>query len=106
MERIVYLKSLEEIPDFISEDEEVEFWATHSLAKVWDKLKPEPVTLSPHLRAKVQRRRVKKPVTLRLDQDQIRAAKAIARKKSLSYQALLRIWIAEGIQNELEKKGA
>jgi predicted DNA binding CopG/RHH family protein len=42
----------------------------------------------------------KKPVTLRLEARQIQRAKQLARAKSLSYQALLRNWISEGIARE------
>lgn len=40
-----YLKSLDEIPRFKSEREEAEFWATHSLADIWDQLDPVGIEL-------------------------------------------------------------
>jgi predicted DNA binding CopG/RHH family protein len=46
------------------------------------------------------RRTPKKPVTLRLETQQITCAKELTRTKSLSYQALLRSWISEGIARE------
>jgi predicted DNA binding CopG/RHH family protein len=39
--------------------------------------------------------RAKRPVTLRLEEGQIAAAKRAADRMSLPYQALLRMWIAE-----------
>jgi predicted DNA binding CopG/RHH family protein len=48
----------------------------------------------------VLRQSRKKPVTLRLEARQIQRAKQLARAKSLSYQALLRNWISEGIARE------
>jgi predicted DNA binding CopG/RHH family protein len=98
--RIRYIKSLEEIPRFVSEATEAEFWATHSLAAIWDKLEPVRVKVSPSARRLVIRQSRKKPVTLRLEEGQVQRAKKLARDKSLSYQALMRSWITEGIARE------
>jgi len=35
---VTYIRSLEEIPRFENEAAEAEFWATHSLAKIWSRL--------------------------------------------------------------------
>ncbi len=95
-----YLKSLDEIPRFKNEAEEAQFWATHSLADLWDQLEPVEVKVLPKGRRITLRRRRKKPVTLRLEERQITQAKELARRKSLSYQALMRSWISEGIARE------
>ena len=95
-----YLKSLDEIPRFKNEAEEAEFWGTHSLADIWDQLEPVEVKVSPTARRITLRRTRKKPVTLRLEEWQIALAKQLARAKSLSYQALMRSWISEGIVRE------
>jgi predicted DNA binding CopG/RHH family protein len=94
------IKTLGEIPRFDDEAAEAEYWATHSLAQIWDQLEPVRVRVSPQARRIVLRRSRKKPVTLRLEEQQIRSAKQLARAKSLSYQALIRSWIAEGIERE------
>jgi predicted DNA binding CopG/RHH family protein len=95
-----YVKSLDEIPDFKTEAEESEFWSTHSLAEIWDQLEPIEIEVSPTAcRVTLQRTR-KKPVTLRLEERQIALAKQLARATSLSYQALMRSWISEGIARE------
>jgi hypothetical protein len=88
------IKTLEEIPRFDDEAAEAEYWATHSLAQIWDQLEPVRVGVSPQARRIVLRRSRKKTVTLRLEEQQIRSA------KSLSYQALIRSWIAEGIERQ------
>lgn len=98
--RVRYIKSLEQIPRFENEAAEAEFWATHSLAAIWDKLEPVEVQVSTKARRLVLRRSRKKPVTLRLEEQQIQRAKHLARAKSLSYQALMRSWITEGITRE------
>ena len=98
--RMRYLKSLDEIPRFRNEAEEADFWSTHSLAEIWDQLEPVEIEVSPKARRITLRRSRKKPVTLRLEERQIAQAKQLARRKSLSYQALLRSWINEGIARE------
>jgi predicted DNA binding CopG/RHH family protein len=95
-----YLKSLDEIPHFRSEAEEADFWSTHSLADIWDQLEPVEIEVSPGARRITLQRSRKKPVTLRLEERQVAQAKQLARKKSLSYQALMRSWISEGIARE------
>lgn len=99
-QRMRYIKSVEEIPHFRSEAEEAEFWASHSLAEVWDQLEPVQVEVAPDVRRVTLTRSRKKPVTLRLEERQITQAKAIASRKSLNYQTLMRSWIAEGIARE------
>ena len=98
--RMQYLKSLDEIPEFKSEAEEAEFWSAHSLAEIWDQLEPIEMEVSPRARRVTLQRTRKKPVTLRLEERQIALAKQLARAKSLSYQALMRSWISEGIARE------
>ena len=56
--------------------------------------------LDPALEERILRRVAKKPVTFRLDLEQIRSAKEIAQRRSLAYQSLLRMWIVEGIERE------
>lgn len=102
--RMKYIGSLDEVPRFRNETEEAEYWSTHSLAKIWDQLEPVEIEVSPKLRNIILPRARKKPVTLRLEERQIAAAKKLARAKSLSYQALMRSWINEGIVRE-ERKG-
>ncbi len=99
-DKMQYLKSLDEIPHFKTEAAEAEYWSTHSLAEIWDQLEPVEVEVSPASRRIDLRRAHKKPVTLRLEEQQIARAKRLARAKSLSYQALIRSWINEGILRE------
>jgi predicted DNA binding CopG/RHH family protein len=57
------------------------------------------VKVSPTLRRRVAGR-AKKPVTLRLEESQIVAAKRAAQRMSIPYQTLLRMWIAERLAKE------
>ncbi|MBI3013742.1 MAG: hypothetical protein HYY65_01455 [Candidatus Tectomicrobia bacterium] len=99
-----YLKSLDEVPRFKNEAEEAHFWSTHSLADIWDQLEPVEIEVSPRARRITLQRSRKKPVTLRLEEGQIARAKQLARRKSLSYQALMRSWISEGIIREAQTR--
>lgn len=98
--RLPTLKSVDEIPRFANEREEVEFWAAHGVDGIWDQLEPVEFEISEKARRIDLRGARKKPVTLRLEERQVRRAKQLARARSLSYQALLRSWISEAIARE------
>lgn len=91
------------VPKFKSEKEEAEFWSTHSVADYWNDLEEveEKIEVSGRLKSKIlERKERKKLLTLRLGQKQIEEAKKIAMKKTIGYQTLMRMWIAEGIRRE------
>lgn len=89
------------IPRFKDDREAAEFWATQDSTPYLRDLREVPVRVSPALRRRVaERAELKKPVTLRLETRQIEAAKRVARLKSIPYQTLLRVWIAEGLAKE------
>ena len=81
------------------QEEEAEYWDTHSLADYWDKLEPVTVELEPGLKIEIKERALKR-ITLRLRPNQIEAVKEIARKKDIPYQTLIRSWIVEAIEKE------
>ncbi|MGB9886216.1 MAG: CopG family antitoxin [Moorellales bacterium] len=93
----------DQIPDFASEEEEREFWDSHSFAEAMEGgvLAPpeEPIEAAPELAHRLSTRRV----TLRLQAPLVEAAKEIARTKGVRYQTLLRSWIAEAILKEQTK---
>ena len=94
------------LPKFRSEQEETEYFESHSVAEIWDQL-PEAkrLTLSPVLARRIRERhaRAKAPISLRLEPEQISAARKIAASKSVGYQTQLRMWIAEGIRRERKR---
>jgi len=47
-------------------------------------------------------KRIKRLLTIRVDPEQIEMTRKIAKRKSIGYQTLMRMWIAEGIERELE----
>jgi predicted DNA binding CopG/RHH family protein len=73
---------------------------------VLDELTEEPVifALDEELREQIlqgKRKRKLKNISIKLDEAQIIALKKIATLKSIPYQTLVRLWLAEGISNEL-----
>jgi len=88
-------------PTFKDDCEAADYWATHDSTPHVGKLREVAVKVSPALRRRVAARAgAKKPVTLRLEPQQIEAAKRLARRKSIPYQTRLRMWIAEGLTRE------
>ena len=99
--KIIPLKSLDEIPKFKSEKEEAEFWDTHSMASLWDQLEAVKVKLSSSLAAKMrERRKAKKLISLRLEQNQIESLKNVASRKGIGYLTLIRMWVMERLSRE------
>lgn len=91
------------LPRFRSDKEAAEFFQAHSVAGIWADL-PEagPAKASKALRDSLRKRSAtaKSAISIRLDAEQIAAAKKIAATKSVGYQTQLRMWIAEGIRRE------
>ena len=94
------------LPKFRSEKEAVDYFERHSVAGVWDQLSPAKPAKPSKLLGKTIRERhaaVKSPISIRLDPEQIAAAKKIAAAKSVGYQTQLRMWIVEGIRREVKR---
>lgn len=93
------MKKLRKIPEFKTEDEEREFWATHDSTDfldwtgagraVFPNLKPSTRTIS-----------------LRLPESIITTLKVLANKRDVPYQSLLKIFLAERIEEELRRSRA
>jgi predicted DNA binding CopG/RHH family protein len=95
------------LPKFRSDRAAAEYFATHSVAEVWDQLpEGQPAKASKTLEKSIRERyqAAKSPISIRLDREQIAAAKRIASVKSVGYQTQLRMWIAEGIRREAKRK--
>lgn len=94
------------LPTFASDRQAAEYFDRHSVADVWDQLPEETrATLSKPLAKKIHDRHAvsKSPISIRLEPEQIAAAKKIATAKSVGYQTQLRMWIAEGIQRDAKQ---
>jgi predicted DNA binding CopG/RHH family protein len=96
------MKRRKRLPKFKSEREEADFWATHDLTDYLHEFEKVDFKLPASLRRRIKTRAAtKKAVTFRLGMDQIAAAKAVASRKSVPYQTLMRMWIAERLAKEL-----
>jgi len=83
------------IPKFKNEDEERAFWAIHDSTEFvdWKKAKR---TLLPNLKPSV------KTISLRLPKAMLEELKLLANKRDVPYQSLVKIFLAERIEEELD----
>ena len=81
------------IPDFKNEDEEREFWATHSPLDYFDIKDPKKASF-PKLKPSV------KSISIRLPEDMLAELKTLANKKDVPYQSLAKIFLARQISLE------
>jgi len=86
------MKKLKEIPDFKSEDEEREFWSTHSSVDYIDWSKGKPGRF-PNLKPST------KAISIRLPESTISKLKTKANKMDVPYQSLIKIYIENGIED-------
>jgi predicted DNA binding CopG/RHH family protein len=87
-------KSLQPIPKFESEDDEREYWATHDSTDHIDWSQAKPVSF-PRLKPTTR------TISLRLPELLIENLKMLANKRDVPYQSLLKIFLAERIEQEL-----
>jgi predicted DNA binding CopG/RHH family protein len=85
---------LKPIPQFSSEDEEREFWATHDSSEYIDWSKAERNPTFPRLKPSTR------TVSIRLPESLIAELKALANKKDVPYQSLVKIFLAEKVKEE------
>jgi predicted DNA binding CopG/RHH family protein len=91
------MKKMDKIPKFKNEDEEREFWATHSPLDYFDSRKPKHATF-PKLKPSL------KSISIRLPEDMLAELKILANKKDVPYQSLAKIYLARQIALERELK--
>lgn len=85
------------IPEFENEEEEQEFWAKQSGADYIDEMEDvtESVVITPP----------KRKTTVRLDDTAIERIKAIAERKGMPWQTLMRSWVYERLEDEEKRAG-
>ena len=81
------------IPKFKNEDEEREFWATHSPLDYFDSKKFKRASF-PKLKPSL------KSISIRLPEDMLAELKILANKKDVPYQSLAKIHLARQIALE------
>jgi predicted DNA binding CopG/RHH family protein len=83
------------IPEFSSESEEREFWATADSSEYMDWSKARRIVL-PDLKPSL------KTISLRLPEQLLAELKLLANKRDVPYQSLLKMFLAEKVRQELQ----
>ena len=87
------------IPKFKNEDEERKFWTKNDLTDFADFSKASKV-IFPNLKPSTS------TISLRLPEDLLNQIKSLANSKDVPYQSLIKIILAEKIQDEKKKKAS
>ena len=88
------MTNLKKLPEFKSEEEEVAFWDTHSMADYIDWSKAERVVF-PNLKPSV------KTISIRLPESMIDNLKYLSNKMDVPYQTLIKNFLYRDIVKEL-----
>jgi len=87
------------IPKFKNEDEEREFWATHDSTEYMDWNQAERVVF-PNLKP------ARKAISLRMSETMLNELKLLANKMDVPYQSLMKIYLRERIDKDLNQRVA
>jgi predicted DNA binding CopG/RHH family protein len=89
---------MKDIPEFKNEDEERQFWAEHDSTEFvdWSKAKRG---VFPNLKPST------KTISLRLPESMLEELKLLANKNDVPYQSLVKVFLSERIESELQKHG-
>jgi predicted DNA binding CopG/RHH family protein len=91
---------LDEIPRFLSEREETDYWQTHELSEdLWDTLPQTPDEELPPKRPRTR------SVAVRFDDSTLRRMKALAERRHTGYQTLLKEFVVERLYEEEKREG-
>ncbi|MBI2916354.1 MAG: BrnA antitoxin family protein [Chloroflexi bacterium] len=85
---------IRKIPKFENEDQERDFWASHDSVDHIDWLQAKQVKL-PNLRPTTR------TISIRLPEAMIERLKVLANKRDIPYQSLLKMFVADKIEEEL-----
>jgi len=89
-------KKFKRLPKFKNEDEERDFWATHDLTDYMHYFRPVELDLS-KLKPSTE------SISLRLPSFLLWRIKQLANKKDVPYQSLIKVFLADKVQEELKK---
>ena len=87
-------RRIRKIPKFRGEDQERNFWASHDSTDYVDWRRSERVKL-PNLRPTTR------TISIRLPESMIEKLKVLANKRDIPYQSLLKMFVADKIEEEL-----
>ncbi len=90
-------KKLKELPKFRNEEEEARFWASHDATEYLDFSKGKRVVF-PRLKPSTE------TISLRLPKSTLAHLKALANKRDVPYQTLLKLFLAERVEAELRRE--
>jgi predicted DNA binding CopG/RHH family protein len=97
--RVILVRDMKKrVPEFRSEDQEREFWATQDSTEYidWSQAKRRRLAdLKPSLRT----------ISLRLPVSMIKDLKVLANKRDVPYQSLLKVFLAERLAQEHRRAG-
>ena len=82
------------VPSFKSQDEERDYWASHDSTEHVDWSAARRVLL-PNLKPSL------KTISVRLPQSMINELKVLANRRDVPYQSLMKVFLAERIEQEL-----
>ena len=87
---------MKNMPKFKTEEEERKFWKKHDSTEYvdWSKAKR---AVFPNLKPST------KTISLRLPQTMLEEIKLLANKRDVPYQSLLKVFLSERIESELQK---
>lgn len=88
------MKKLKKKPKFRSEQEEAEFWSNHDSTEYIDYSKARR-TLFPSLKPSTE------TISLRLPKSLLDQVKTLANKRDVPYQTLLKLFLADRVEEEL-----
>lgn len=87
------------IPKFRNENEEQEFWSEHDSTELIDWSRGR-IGLFPELKPSTQ------SISIRLPKSLLDALKVLANKRDVPYQSLLKVFLAERLNDEMAGAGA
>jgi predicted DNA binding CopG/RHH family protein len=89
---------MKDIPKFKNEEEERQFWAEHHSTEYVDWSKGKRGVF-PNLKPST------KTISLRLPESMLEELKLLANKNDVPYQSLVKVFLSERIESELQKHG-
>ena len=85
------------VPDFASEDEEREFWATHDATEYLDWRRARRVRF-PNLKPST------KAISLRLPESMLEELKVLAHEQDVPYQSLIKVFLREKLDEVYRRR--
>ncbi len=92
-------KSKEHVPAFVNEDDERQFWAKNDTTDFFDWENAAQIAM-PELKPSTA------SISLRLPVSMLEELKALANKRDVPYQSLMKVYLSQQISRERSKKAS